>query len=179
MFTKTLVCLDGSKLAEAVIPYVINACCQPDTELILFQVITSHITIPPPQSIHTLTFGRETRPGRTSTSDMGSFTPEAGVGPELKEIEREQAKALDYLESIAVGLRRLGANVKTVVWEGDVKESILAYVSTRKISVVAVTTHGAGGMGESLMGGVAQYIMKESPVPVVLVKPEGKPKEEE
>jgi nucleotide-binding universal stress UspA family protein len=179
MFTKTLVCLDGSKLAESVIPYVINACCQPETELVLFQVITSHITIPPPQSIHTLTFGRETKPGRTSTSDIGSFTPEAAVGQELKEIEREQAKAQDYLESIAARLRKLGANVKTVVWEGDIKESIIAYTSTRKISVVAITTHGSGGMGEALLGGVAQHIMKESPVPVLLVKPEGKPKEED
>jgi nucleotide-binding universal stress UspA family protein len=178
MFTKTLVCLDGSKLAEAVLPYVINACCRPGTEIVLFQVTTSHITIPPPQSIHTLTFGRQTKPGRTSTSDMGTFTPEGSVGAELKEIEREQANASDYLESIAVTLRAQGANVKTVVWEGDIKESIVDYITKHKVTAVALTTHGEAGMGENLLGDSAQYVLKESPVPVVLVKPVGKPKEE-
>ena len=65
------------------------------------------------------------------------------------------------------------------VWEGDIKESIIGYISKQQVSAVVLATHGAGGMGENLLGGVAQYVLKESPVPVVLVKPVGKPKEEE
>jgi nucleotide-binding universal stress UspA family protein len=179
MFKKTLVCLDGSKLAEEAIPYVINACHQPEAELVLFQVFTSHITIPSPQSIHTLTFGRKTKPGPTSTSDVGPFNRDADVGVEFKEIVRERNDATDYLEGLARNLRMKGANVKVVVWEGDIKESIISYISNHQISAVVLTTHGASGMGENLLGSVAQYIMKESPVPVVLVKPVGKPKEEE
>jgi nucleotide-binding universal stress UspA family protein len=179
MFKKTLVCLDGSKLAEEAIPYIINACHQPEGELVLFRVITSHITIPPPQSIHTLTFGRKTKPGSTSTSDSGSFTQEADAGVELKEIARERNDATDYLEGLASNLRAKHANVKVVVWEGDIKESIISYIANRQITVVVLTTHGSSGMGEYLLGGVAQYVLKESPVPVVLVKPIGKPKEEE
>ena len=101
------------------------------------------------------------------------------MGTELKEIEKEQGQAKDYLEGLAAWLRTKGLKVKTVVWEGDIKESILAYIEKSKATVVVLTTHGAGGMDEErLLGGVAQFVMKESPAPVLLLKPVGKPPEE-
>ena len=52
MFKKTLVLLDGSKLAEEIIPYITDACAGKDHEVELLQINTSYITIAPPQSIH-------------------------------------------------------------------------------------------------------------------------------
>jgi nucleotide-binding universal stress UspA family protein len=175
MFKKTLVLLDGSKLAEEIIPYITDACSRPDSEVVLLQVNTSHITIAPPQSIHTLTYGRETKPGTTSASDMSEhFIPESGAGSELKEIEREQSKSKGYLEDVADRLRAQGMKVKTVTLEGDVNETIVNHIQNSHVSVVALTTHGASGMDRGLLGSVAQYVMKESPVPVLLVKTRGK-----
>jgi nucleotide-binding universal stress UspA family protein len=175
MFRKTLVCLDGSKTAEEVLPYIIDSCARQDIELVLLQIITSHITIPPPQSIHTMTFGQKTRPGITATSDMGSsLTAEPETGAQLAEIEKEQARARQYLESLAARLRTQGVKVKTVVLEGDVKETLIDYIANSQVSLVALTTHGAGGMERGLLGSVAQYVLKESPVPVLLVKSRGK-----
>ncbi len=182
MNTKILVCLDGSKLAEAILPYVADSCSRPDTELELVQVVPSQVTIPPPQSMHTMTFGRETRPGKTAASDLGSTSlPEAGLEAELKEIEREQSRAKNYLEGLAGKLRKQGLKVTTLILEGDARDKILSHIQKGKIAVVALSTHGEGGMERGLLGGVTQHILKESPVPVLLIKPRGKAvkKEEE
>jgi nucleotide-binding universal stress UspA family protein len=171
MFRKTLVCLDGSKIAEEVLPYLISVCAHQDNELVLLQVITTHITIPPPQSMHTMTFGQKTRPGMSAASDMGSsLTAEPEAGAQLAEIEKEQARARQYLESVAGRLRAQGVKVKTVVLEGDIKETVIDHIANSQVSLVAMTTHGAGGMEHGLLGSVAQYILKESPAPVLLVK---------
>ena len=182
MFKKTLVLLDGSKLAEEIIPYITDACSGRDHEVELLQINTSYITIAPPQSIHTMTYGRQTKPGITSASDRGEqFVPEGDAGVELKEIEREQSKAKGYLDAVADRLRAQGMKVQTMTLEGDVRQTIINHIRNGHFSVVALTTHGASGMDHGLLGSIAQHIMKESPVPVILVKTQGKAvkKEEE
>lgn len=175
MFKKTLVLLDGSKLAEEIIPYITDACSGPDSVVELLQVSTSHITIAPPQSIHTMSYSRQTKPGTTSASDMSEhFIPEGDAGTEFKEIEREQSKAKGYLDDVAARLRAQGIKVQTLTLEGDVDQTIIAHTRNSHFSVVALTTHGASGMDRGLLGSVAQYVMKESPVPVLLVKTRGK-----
>ena len=176
MFKKTLVLLDGSKLAEEIIPFVTDACSRPDSVVELLQVSTSYITIAPPQSIHTISYSRQTKPGTTSASDSSEhFIPESGAGAEFKEIEREQSKAKGYLDDVADRLRAQGMKVQTVTLEGDVNQTIINHIRNSHISVVALTTHGASGMDRGLLGSVAQHVMKESPVPVLLVKTRGKP----
>ncbi len=174
MLNKTLVCLDGSKLSEEILPYVIGHCLGTGSEVILLKVITAHITIPPPESTHVITFGRNSKPDQIHTTDIGKQTtlePKAGL--ELREIEREQGEAKAYLNDVANQFRSKDLKVKTMTLQGDVGDTILNYAKQSQASLIALTTHGQGGLKRGLLGRIAQYILKESEIPVLLVKPKG------
>lgn len=175
MFNKTLVCLDGSKLAEEILRYVIGHCLGLESEVILLKIITAHITIPPPESAHVMTFGRDSKPDQIHTTDVGkSTTLEPKAGLQLREIEREQSEAKVYLENIADLFRSKDLKAKTLTLQGDAGETILNYAKSSNVSLIALTTHGDGGLKRGLLGRVAQYILKESEIPVLIVKPRGK-----
>jgi nucleotide-binding universal stress UspA family protein len=175
MFKKTLICLDGSRLAEEILPYAAEHCLGLKSEVILLQVITAHITIPPPESTHVMTFGLDSKPDQIHTSDVGKTTtlePKAGL--ELREIEREQGEAKVYLDNIAARLHRQGLKAKTVTLEGDVSDTILNFAASSKISMIALTTHGRSGLKSQVLGRVAAAILKTAEIPVLLIKPKGK-----
>ena len=175
MFQKTLICLDGSKLAEEILPYAAEHVQGFKGEAILLQVITAHITIPPPESTHVLTFGRDSKPDQVHTADIGKTTtlePKAGL--QLREIEREQGESKAYLDGIADRLRTNDLKVKTVTLQGDVSDTILNYAQSSNISLIAMTTHGKSGLKHGVLGRVALDILKETSVPVLLIKPSGK-----
>ncbi len=172
MLDKTLVCLDGSKLAEEILPYIIESGPVCRSEVILLHVITSRITIPPPESMHIMTFGRSSKPDRNLVSDMGeTATVEPKAGNQLKNIEKEHLEANRYLERVARKLQDKGLRVKIVVAQGDDSDTILSYAENNKISLIALTTNGHGGMQRRVPGRVAQSILKETDIPVLLVKP--------
>jgi nucleotide-binding universal stress UspA family protein len=174
MFKKVLICLDGSKLAEEIVPHVVDSCSILGTEVVLLHVTTSHITIPPPQNIHAFTYGRDFKPAKSHTTDLGEDPNlEPRVEPQLKEIEKEQDVMKKYLEGIARPLRASGVKIRTVVLEGSVEDTILDYAGHNNVSLIAITTHGMGGLKKGVFGRVSQYILKESMVPVLLIKPTG------
>ena len=172
MVEKTLVCLDGSSLAEQAIRYVSESGRRPQGELILLQIITSNITIPPLQSIHVPPFIRKVGEQPAPVSDIGTSTNlEPEVGAQLAEIAKEEFEAKRYLESVAAPLRQDGINVKTLALQGDPVRIILSYATKNKVSIITLTTHGKGGLKRSLLGTVAQAILKDSNLPVMVIKP--------
>ena len=169
---KTLVCLDGSKLAEEVLPYIIESGPVCRGEIILLHVSASDITIPPPESMHVMTFGRSSKPDQVPTSDIGETTTiEPKVGSQLKSIEREQLEAGRYLERIALKFSDRGLKVRTAVTQGEVGDAIVKFAVDNKISLITLTAHGHGGPKSEVLGRVAQSVLKFSPVPVLLVRP--------
>jgi nucleotide-binding universal stress UspA family protein len=172
MFEKTLICLDGSNLAEQVIPYISKSCQGVQTEMILIQIITSNITIPPLQSIHVPPFIKKVEKEPAPVSDIGSSTNlEPEVDAQLSEITREEFEAKRYLEEVAEPLRKSGMSIKTLALQGAVVRILLSYAVKNKVSLIALTTHGKGGLKRGLLGTVAQAILKDSNVPVMVIKP--------
>lgn len=172
MFTKTLVCLDGSKLAEQILPIVAESCHAGDNEIILLQVVTSEITIPPLQSTHVPPFvGKPVKQSAKKSGYETGQNPEPGVGAQFSEIASEEFEGKRYLESIARRLRKEGLKVKTVTLEGDVVQTVLEYANQNKITTIALTTHGNGGLKHGTLGGVTQAILKEWNLPVLVIKP--------
>ena len=175
MFNKTLISLDGSKLSEEIVPHCIGYCLGSGSQPILLKVFTAHITIPPPESTHVFTIGPDSKPDQIHTTDIGkSTTLEPKAGLQLREIEREQGEAKSYLENLAALFRAKDLKVETVTLEGEVNETILNYANQHKVSLIALTTHGNGGLKHGILGRTAQYILKESVIPVWIFKPSGK-----
>jgi nucleotide-binding universal stress UspA family protein len=174
MFNRILVCLDGSKLAEEILPCVMDAYSGKEREFILLEVIADHITIPSPESTHVMTFGIDSKPDQIHTTDMGKTTtlePKANL--QLREIEREQLEANIRLESLAKPLQGRGFKVKTMTIPGEAGETILNYAHNENVSLIALTTHGKGGLKRNTLGRVTQYILKESVIPVLTFNPKG------
>jgi nucleotide-binding universal stress UspA family protein len=147
MFNKILVCLDGSGVAEQVLPYAEEVAKRFGGKLILLQVISMPITISSPEA-----------PG-----------PIVGV---FEQINREEAIARDYLEGLAKSLRAKGLDVESATLQGAAGESIVTYAGKNKIELVVLATHGRSGIKRLVFGSVADYLMKRLGLPMLIIKPQ-------
>lgn len=65
-------------------------------------------------------------------------------------------------------------HVQISVQVGYPPMTILDYVRENEVDLLVIATHGRTGIDRLLMGSVAERILRESPVPVFLVKPQQK-----
>lgn len=60
-------------------------------------------------------------------------------------------------------------NIEVIAFIGDPAKDIIELALEKKASVIVIGTHGRGGLYQSLLGGTAQYVVRHSPVPVLVV----------
>ena len=152
MFKKILTCLDGSKLAEQTLPYVTEQALHFNSKIVLLQVI------PPPV---------------TATPGVPGV---AGVPVEteamLEETQRAEARAEAYLGDVAQLLQRRRLKVDSVTWVGSVGESIITYAENNKVDLIAIATHGRGGLKRAIFGSIADFILRNSTLPMLVIRPQ-------
>jgi nucleotide-binding universal stress UspA family protein len=184
MFKKILICLDGSKLSEHILPLVAESCLPLKSEVILLQVVTSYITLASPQSIHIPPMGGKIDPKSIPVSEIaGEFTMESEVGPQLAAIEKEQDGIQRHLESLAHPLRAKGLKVTTQILQGEPGETIVRWAEKHGVTLIALSSHGHDGLEragfgrdaperlKSGLGRIAQEVLKGSALPVLIIKP--------
>ena len=94
--------------------------------------------------------------------------------PTITEVRR--ADAQKHLDGIADGLRQWGLSVSTrVVIGGSAGATVLETLRDRKFGMVAMTTHGAGGMRRLFLGSVADRVIRAAAKPVLVLRPQGLP----
>lgn len=59
--------------------------------------------------------------------------------------------------------------IEPVVFIGDPKEDIIRYAVETKACIIVVGTHGRTGFSHAMMGSTAEYIVRHSPIPVLVV----------
>jgi len=149
MFKKMLVCLDGSSLAEQVLPYATEVAQRFGSRIVLLQVI--HLP--------------------------ASFAAAAAQGGEkilAEEAGRLAGEARAYLEGVAASLRGKGLEVEAAALEGTPSETIVTYARENEVDLIAIGTHGRKSLGRLIFGSVADYVLKHSSIPVLTVKPQDK-----
>ncbi len=62
-------------------------------------------------------------------------------------------------------------NLHTEVVPGYPAQEIVKYIENEKMDLVILGTHGRKGLDNILFGSVAEYVVKNSPVPVMSVNP--------
>jgi nucleotide-binding universal stress UspA family protein len=175
MNSKILICLDGSKLAEEVLPYVTGQCQAFQAEAILLKVLATRITIPPLQTMHIPSLAKYPGSAPAHVADIGKTgTLEPKAGPQLAQIEQAHADVSQYLNTIARPFREKGLKIRTLILEGEPAATIVNYANSNNISLIALTTHGEGGLRGEVMGRTAQFILKESKSPAMIIKPVSK-----
>jgi len=151
MFEKVLVCLDGSPLAEAILPYIAEESRHFSKIVFLMAIDAPVVSLPVGVP------GESAGPVRTEAM--------------LKEFRAALEKAPAYLDRLAEPLRAAGAEVETAVLEGNPAEVIIDYIRENDISLVALATHGHSGLRNIAMGSTAAFLLKNAGRPVLIVTP--------
>jgi len=151
MFEKILVCLDGSKLAEQILPYATEEALRFKSRMILLQVMTAP----------------------TSLSMGSPAGPPAQSGDIIQEVfQMRESEARNYLERIAESLKERGVNAEPVILQPEpAGEAIVAYARANGIDLICIATHGHSGLGRVIFGSVADYVLRESGLPILVIKP--------
>lgn len=82
------------------------------------------------------------------------------------------AKAREYLEEKAEELRGRGLTVDVHVEEHEAPGRAIAAVADKlDADVIALATHGYGGLKRALLGSVADKVLRSSPLPLLVQRP--------
>lgn len=157
MFEKILVCLDGSKLADQIMPYAMEEIRGFGGKLVLLQVVPEPVAFSPGIP------GVAPVPVQTDTM--------------LEEAKKELNRAKEYLEELATPLRKRGMQVETVTALGRAGQTIVDYADRNSVNLITIATHGRSGLGRAMFGSVANFVLRESGLPILVIKPhEGRKK---
>lgn len=76
------------------------------------------------------------------------------------------------LHQLKLALARRVPSVDTAVLSGDSAAELIAHALAEKFDLIALTTHGASGVREAPYGSTAEALLRASPVPLFLVRPD-------
>jgi nucleotide-binding universal stress UspA family protein len=157
MFEKILVCLDGSELAEQVLPYAAE-----EARRFCSQVTLLHV-VPDPVMVS------------TGAAGGPEHLEKPGV---LDQMKKEQQQTVPYLEGVAAHLREQDVDVEPVLLQGSPGDAIVSYAIDNNIGLIAMASHGRSGLGRAVFGSVAEYVLRNSGLPLLVVRPQpsGSPK---
>jgi len=142
MYKRALVPLDGSSVAEAIIPFILDIAGPLDMEVVLLRVV----------------------------EPIAPMVIEGSRHVEMEDIEARRTDAEEYLAPVAVELRNKGVRVESRVRRGNTTEEIVAAARETGADLIAMSTHGRGGLGRLMFGSVAQAVLGHVDMPVLLMR---------
>lgn len=150
MYKKVMVPLDGSELAECVLPHVealVKGCNVTDVTLV--RVV-----------------------------EIEALRPYHGgipIDPEMLE-KREAARkaaAEEYLLQVRDRLGTENATYHMLVIVGRVAESLVEHAEKNGIDLILIATHGRSGVTRWVRGSVADKVLRSANVPVLMIRAPG------
>ena len=148
MYKRILVPLDGSQIAECVIPHIEAIAHDSSAEVELISVIEP--------------FDIPTR-GKIALSE-----------DDLKSIDAEaKQEAHTYLKNVANRLGGAKVKAHSVVITGKPAESLIDYAVNNDIDLIIMATHGRSGITKWFFGSIAEKLMRAVEIPILLIKANG------
>jgi nucleotide-binding universal stress UspA family protein len=140
-YRRAVIPLDGSVVAEAIIPVFMKIARPLRLELVLLRVVQ-------PLSAQAMA-----APSRAAEN-----------------IERSRHEAEEYLATVAGDLRARNMPIETSVRLGDPATEIVSGAAELGADLIAMTTHGRSGLGRLFFGSVAEAVLRHARVPVFLLR---------
>jgi nucleotide-binding universal stress UspA family protein len=82
------------------------------------------------------------------------------------------AEGRDFLRAAAQPLEARGFDVQAdAVVDGNVSKAIINYARRYKFDLIAMATHGRGGLSDLVQGSVASAVVRSGVAPVLLTRP--------
>ncbi len=152
-----LVPLDGSALAEQILPYARALAPLFSARIHLLQVITE------PE--------RDSMLADSITGLYGMGEPPARHRARTQiALEEARAHAEGYLAAHASQLQEEGLDVDVEVRIGPPADIILEVAKHEQITLIAMATHGYSGLRRWALGSVADRVVQAAPAPVFLIR---------
>lgn len=184
MFNKIIVPLDGSKLAEAALPYATSLTEKLNATLVLLRVEETHPLV--------VEFSQSPQIDAGNLIHSGSIQPTsaglAGTGPgSVHSTDQYQTFTSysgeqddkDYLQKIKERLIGPEAanplkaeQIQTQVICGRSPKDLAAIVKEEQADLVVMTTHGRSGLSRLLTGSIAAKLIQHTTLPVIVIKPD-------
>jgi nucleotide-binding universal stress UspA family protein len=142
VYKKILVPLDGSKTAEEVLPHAKVLAYSEGAEIILLNVVANPVV------------------------EFAFSNP--GIAAET--IAEEEALGKKYMAGVESQLKSDGFKVSTILAEGSAANVILKIAEQMEVDVIAMSTHGRTGPAHWFIGSVAERVVHNSKIPVVLIR---------
>jgi nucleotide-binding universal stress UspA family protein len=95
---------------------------------------------------------------------------EVPSGITAEALGRRERDAEEYLARLAAGLQARGIDVTWKVRSGHVADAIASTARATGADVIAMSTHGRSGLGRLLFGSVAEQVLRQADVPVLLLR---------
>jgi nucleotide-binding universal stress UspA family protein len=143
MYKKILVPLDGSPLAEAILPHAEALAKSENAEIIILRVPI------------------------TPSAEYFAHDPEIS-NKVRQDIEKEAEK---YVNARITDIKKENIKATGMTREGSVPDTILEVADEVHADLIAMSTHGATGVKRWLMGSVADKIVHHTHIPVMLIHP--------
>jgi nucleotide-binding universal stress UspA family protein len=85
--------------------------------------------------------------------------------------EAERAAADEYVAAVADRLKNQGWSVESIVTVGLAADAIVQTARDQKADMIAMATHGYGGLARFVLGSVATSVLHRAPAPLMLARP--------
>lgn len=145
MYNRILVPLDGSTLAEQVLPYVRMLSASLKLPIVLLRVF----------------------------SEVSEQYADPLYGRYLDAVaESFRNRAMDYLHEVKRTLTDLDAEVTCIVHEGHSASWIVTEAEREAGTIIAMSTHGRSGITRWLLGSVTDKVLHTTTTPLLLVRPQ-------
>ncbi|MDP6662552.1 MAG: universal stress protein [SAR202 cluster bacterium] len=172
MLEKILVPLDGSELAQGILPYVVRLARGMNSKLTLFTVVDPDVVRTPSKlgsrgSVWT-EFGRIP----ISVPDERQSQEGSDTGIASHVFERTERTAEGFLREIAERIGGSDLEVDYRVGFGSPADQIASVAEKEGYGLVAMSTHARGTLGRGILGSVTDRVAHSNTVPVMTVRPE-------
>jgi len=143
MFKRILVPLDGSKRAERILPHVEEIARMQRSEVIFLQVVQVPVV-----------------------SDIYSIDPV----PSEEMLKQNKMAAETYLKGLQGEFREKGIASVVRVAAGPVVDAIINAAQREKADLVAIASHGRGGVARIFYGSVAAGVLNQIDRPLLVIR---------
>jgi nucleotide-binding universal stress UspA family protein len=145
MYSRILVPLDGSEVAELALVHAMELALKLDLEVVMLHVYE-------PDE------GGQVAMREAYMERVAERMRRGLQMPESKDRQQEQPPSM---------------NVRTSLIEGHTAEQIVRYAETNGIDVIVMATHGYSGIKRWRLGSVADKVLRASSIPIWLVRAQG------
>ena len=149
MFTKILVPIDGSPLAEKAANFAGMLSEKHNSDLVLLSVA---------QDIPILTY-----------EPQGYIFSREVTFNYIEEMKKRQNKILvKTLEKLQKRHQKL--NISTILLQGNPVDKIIEIAQKEKADLIVMGSHGLGGIKKFFLGSISDRVADQSSIPILLVK---------